>query len=191
MRHEIHTIIFGFHMTFVTNDRCFSPKTIDAGTFAMLSRCTLLKGQKTHDLGCGYGTVGVACAKVVGAENVYMSDVDTNALSIARENANRNDVPCVHIIHSDGYKTFDETGFDVILCNPPYHSDFNVAKHFIEKGFNRLNIGGRMFMVVRRLEWYKRKYIAIFGGVTIHREEGGYFVLEAMKKDLKYANKKG
>ena len=187
MQHQIHTTIFGLPMTFVTTDRCFSPKTIDAGTMAMLSRCVLAKGQKVHDLGCGYGVVGVACAKVVGAEHVFMSDVELEAVSLARANASLNGVPQVHVIHSDGYKNFDETGFDIILCNPPYHSDFSVAKHFIEKGFNRLNIGGRMLMVVKRLEWYKRKYIAVFGGVKIHREDGGYFVLEAVKKDWKYA----
>jgi len=187
MQHQINTTLFDFPMTFTTDDRCFSPKRIDAGTLAMLSRCRLSEGQKVHDLGCGYGVVGVACAKVVGAEHVYMSDVDAHAVALAKENANRNDVSHVHIIHSDGYKAFEETGFDVILCNPPYHSDFSVAKHFIEKGFNRLNIGGRMLMVIKRLEWYKRKYISIFGGVIIHREADGYFVLEAVKKDWKYA----
>ena len=184
----IHETIYGFPMSFVTVEGLFSPKAIDAGTLAMLSCCELSKGQKVHDLGCGYGVVGVACAKIAGAEFVYMSDVDSQAVLIAKENALRNDVPQVSVICSDGYRDFEESGFDVILCNPPYHSDFSVAKHFIEKGFNRLKIDGRMFMVVKRLEWYKRKFIAVFGGVKVHRT-GGYFVLEACKREWRYAGK--
>ena len=182
---QIHATIFDHPLTFATDGNCFSPKAVDAGTLAMLNRCTLTKGQKIHDLGCGYGAVGIACAKVAGDENVYMSDI--TSLTLARENAIANSVPHVNIVQSDGYKTFDETGFDLILCNPPYHADFGVPKHFIEKGFNRLNIGGRMFFVVKRLEWYKRKFIAIFGGVKVYREDGGYFVLEGVKESSRYA----
>jgi len=37
--------------------------------------------------------------------------------------------------------------FTLILSNPPYHTDFSVAKNFIEGGYKRLVIGGRMVMV--------------------------------------------
>ena len=80
--------------------------------------------------------------------------------------------------------------FDIILSNPPYHTDFKVAKTFIEKGFNRLKIGGKMLMVTKRKDWYKNKLIAIFGGVKIY-EEDGYFVFEAQKRSASYASKKG
>ena len=185
----IHDTLLGFPLSFVTDERLFSPKAIDAGTMAMLSRCRLTKGEKVHDLGCAYGAVGIACAKLAGQEFIYMSDVDPLAVDIAKENAERNHVGQVQVICSDGYKNFHESGFDVILCNPPYHSDFSVAKHFIEKGFNRLKLGGRMYVVVKRLDWYKKKFIAVFGGLKLHREPAGYFVLEAYKKEWQYASK--
>ena len=81
-----------------------------------------------------------------------------------------------------------DTGFDWILSNPPYHTDFNVAKLFIEKGFNRLKIGGHMVLVTKRKEWYKNKMVSIFGGVRIC-EQDGYFVFTSEKKSDKYANK--
>lgn len=74
------------------------------------------------------------------------------------------------------------------LSNPPYHTDFRVAKHFIEKGFNRLAIGGKMVMVTKRRDWYKRKLIAIFGGVQI-REVDGYYVFLSEKRSAVYAGK--
>ena len=91
---------------------------------------------------------------------------------------------------SDGFKALDDTGFDLILSNPPYQSDFAVARSFIEKGFNRLKIGGRLVMVTKRREWYRNKLIAIFGGVKI-REIDGYFVFMAERRRMRYANRCG
>ena len=90
---------------------------------------------------------------------------------------------------SDGLNEVSEKGFTIILSNPPYHTDFKIAKAFIEKGFNRLEVGGRMLMVTKRLDWYKNKFIAIFGGVKIH-QEGDYFVFEAQKRTTQYAKAK-
>jgi 16S rRNA (guanine1207-N2)-methyltransferase len=106
----------------------------------------------------------------------------------ARRNAERNGVGGVSIFLSDGFTDVDASGFDMILSNPPYQTDFSVAKGFIEKGFNRLKIGGKLYMVTKRREWYKNKIISVFGGVEIH-ETDGYFVFIAQRRSLKYANK--
>ena len=94
----------------------------------------------------------------------------------------------LRIWQSDGLSALDDTGYTLILSNPPYNSNFSTAKHFIEKGFNRLQIGGRMFMVTKRKTWYQNKLAAIFGGVTIH-EENGYYLFIAEKRKPVYANK--
>jgi 16S rRNA (guanine1207-N2)-methyltransferase len=90
---------------------------------------------------------------------------------------------------SDAFENIDDTGFDLILSNPPYHSDYAVAKRFIEKGFNRLKIDGRMALVVKRSLWYENKLRAIFGGVK-KTEKDGYTVLISEKRSEMYANKK-
>lgn len=180
--------IKGFDLEFETSRRCFSPGRIDAGTLAMLSWVEFEQGQKVLDLGCGYGVVGITAAKLVGASNVCMADIDREAVSYSMKNAGKNGVEGLCIIRSDGFDSLDGTGFDLILSNPPYHTDFAVAKKFIGKGFNRLKIGGRMFMVTKRKEWYKNKFISVFGGVKIH-ETDGYFVFEAEKRSVKYAAK--
>jgi 16S rRNA (guanine1207-N2)-methyltransferase len=94
----------------------------------------------------------------------------------------------VTVILSDGFDNLGEAGFDLILCNPPYQADFAVPRHFIEKGFNRLVIGGRMLMVTKRELWHRKKFTAIFGGVTVHRVED-YVVFEAVRKRDRYANR--
>ena len=115
-----------------------------------------------------------------------MTDVDPAAVRCAAENAKRNGVENVHLCCGDALDAVDASGFDWILSNPPYHADFSVAKKFIEKGFNRLKLGGKLVMVVKRELWYRNKLTAIFGGVRM-QEIGGYFVFTAEKRSERYA----
>ena len=167
----------------------FSPDQIDKGTLAMLSVVDFSPNDKVLDLGCGYGVVGITAAKIIGSLNVVMSDIQEEAVIVAHENAVLNDVGDINIVLSDGFSNIHENNFSIILSNPPYHSDFSVAKHFIEKGFNRLRLGGKMYMVTKRKDWYKNKFISIFGGVKIE-EIGDYFIFCAEKRCVNYANVK-
>ncbi|WP_299460817.1 methyltransferase, partial [uncultured Gimesia sp.] len=154
-------------LTFETSPELFSPKNLDRGTEAMLSTVAFEPGQRVLDLGCGYGVVGILAAKIVGPENVVMTDIEQTAVNLAQTNATRNQVAGVKIIQSDGFQDHNETDFDWILSNPPYHKDFSTAKNFIMKGFNRLKIGGHMVMVTRRRLWYQKKLTSIFGGTEV------------------------
>lgn len=179
--------LMGRRLELETRPGLFSPGHADRGTLAMLSCVRFEPGMRVLDLGCGCGLVGVLAAQLCGEANVVMSDIDPLAVETAAVNAARNGVGGVKTVLSDGFSGLDETGFDLILSNPPYQSDFSVAKGFIEKGFNRLAPGGRMMMVTKRREWYRNKLTAIFGGVRI-REVDGYYVFEAQKRSMRYAN---
>lgn len=179
--------IKGISMEFKTSDEVFSPKNIDKGTLAMLSVIEFEGEHKVLDLGCGYGLVGIFFAKLIGPKNIVMTDIDPRAVELARENIALNKLEGISLYESDGFKNIDENDFTLILSNPPYHADFSVPKEFIEKGFNRLTLGGRIYMVTKRKEWYKNKLISIFGGVKIW-EIDGYYVFMAIKKTTSYAN---
>ena len=182
--------LMGHRLELETHPKLFSPGHADRGTLAMLSVAHLSPGMKVLDLGCGCGLVGILAARICGEENVILSDIDPLAVAYAARNAARNGVGGVQVVVSDGLSGVDASGFDLILSNPPYQSDFSVAKRFIEKGFNRLRIGGKLLMVTKRRDWYRNKLIAIFGGVRIH-EADGYFVFEAEKRSARYANRPG
>ena len=174
-------------LIFETTSTVFSPTCADKGTLAMLSVVNLYPTDKLLDLGCGYGIVGIYAAKHIGEQNVVMSDNNKKCIELSNKNAETNGVGGVKAIQSDGFKNLDDKNFTLILSNPPYHADFSVPKRFIEKGFNRLQVGGKMFMVTKRKEWYKNKFTAIFGGVKIY-ETDGYFVFCAEKRSTQYAN---
>ena len=182
----ILTKIKDVDLKFETESSIFSPNFIDNGTLAMLSVIDFLPSDKVLDLGCGYGVVGILAGKLIGEENVIMCDISERAVEYAKINAMLNGVPHIDIRLSDGYKNVENDDFTLILSNPPYHADFSVPKNFIESGFKKLALGGRLVMVTKRLDWYKNKLIAIFGGVKIQEIEGYYvFVAEKRSKIVK------
>lgn len=176
----------GTDLVFETAPGMFSPGGIDGGTLAMLSVTEFKPDDKVLDLGCGYGVLGILAAKLIGSDKVTMVDIDERALEFAAMNAALNDVKGVRIVMSDGLADLDDAGYTLILSNPPYHEDFSVPKAFIEKGFSRLAIGGRMYMVTKREKWYRNKLTAVFGGVKVWKLQD-YYVFMAEKRSLRYA----
>ncbi|MBU3174072.1 class I SAM-dependent methyltransferase [Clostridium estertheticum] len=176
-------------MKFNTSNEVFAPRNVDKGTLAMLSIIEFKNDDKVLDLGCGYGIVGILSAKIVGATNVVMADIDSRAVELTRGNIDLNNVKGIEVYQSDGFKNINEKDLTLIISNPPYHADFSVPKEFIEKGFNRLAIGGRIYMVTKRKDWYKNKLVSIFGGVKI-TEIDGYYIFMAEKRTTTYSSKK-
>jgi len=181
--------IKGEELKFKTSKELFSPRNIDYGTLAMLSIIDFNEYDKVCDLGCGYGAVGILAAKKIGSENIVMIDNNQVAIDVTKQNVKLNNLPDIEVILSDGFSDVNESEFTKIISHPPYHVDFSVPKTFIEKGFNRLTIGGAIYMVTKRKEWYMNKLTAIFGGAEVF-EIDGYYVFKAIKKSDNYSNKK-
>lgn len=174
-------VIKGTALTLETHPSMFSPNAPDTGTIAMLSVAEIKKGDKVLDLGCGSGIAGIYAAKLIGAENVVMTDISETAAEYAKKNAEINGVREIKVCCGDGYENVTDSDFTLILSNPPYHTDFSVAKTFIEGGYKRIQPEGRMIMVTKRKEWYKNKLISVFGGVKV-TEICGYYVFTAEKR---------
>ncbi len=77
-----------------------------------------LEGKKLLDVGTGTGILAVAAAEK-GAE-VVASDINPEALEIARENALDREVDDrIEFVESDLFENIEDR-FDVIVFNPPY-----------------------------------------------------------------------
>lgn len=181
--------INGVLLSFETNEKVFSPSSVDEGTLSMLSQVEFKETDKVLDLGCGYGVVGILAGKLIGEQNVTMCDISEDAVGLSKVNAERNLLPHIRIIKSDGLDNVEDRNFTLILSNPPYHADFSVPKKFIEMGFHKLAVGGKMVMVTKRRDWYKNKLISVFGGVRIV-EINGYYVFTAEKRSVRKKEKK-
>lgn len=185
---NIETTIKNINLKFVTDNNLFSPRNLDTATLSMLDEINFENENKVLDLGCGYGVVGILAAKIIGENNVVMCDIDIEAVNISKNNAILNNVPNINIIQSDGLNNITDNDFSLILSNPPYHTDFSTAKHFIEKGFYRLILNGKFIMVTKRLDWYKNKLTSVFGGVKV-KEKNGYYIFISEKRNSIPSNK--
>ncbi len=177
----VNEIINGIDITCETGEYYFSPNRVDRGTRLMLETVPVREGDKVLDLGCGYGVVGIYAAKRLGGEHVVMCDILEDAVALATDNLARNGITGARVLQSDGLKAVEDRDFTLIYSNPPYHTDFSVAKAFIEDGFRKLAVGGRMVMVTKRLDWYKNKLTSVFGGVKVFEAED-YFIFLSEKR---------
>ncbi len=169
--------INGIEIICETGEYYFSPTRVDLGTRFMLETVPVREGDKVLDLGCGYGVVGIYAAKRLGGDHVVMCDILEDAVALATDNLTKNGIEGARVLQSDGLKSVEDRDFTLIYSNPPYHTDFSVAKAFIEDGFRKLAVGGRMVMVTKRLDWYKNKLTSVFGGVKVFEAEDYYIFL--------------
>ena len=72
------------------------------------------------DMCTGSGCIGISLAKYIQNTKVTAVDISLDALQIARDNANSNEVS-VNFVNSNLFETLDkEKKFDIIVSNPPY-----------------------------------------------------------------------
>lgn len=82
------------------------------------------------DICCGSGCIGIALKKRFPELTVCLSDISSEALTIAAENAKTNSVE-VELLKGDLLLPFKDRSSDFVVCNPPYIS---------EKEFSSLDI---------------------------------------------------
>jgi release factor glutamine methyltransferase len=89
------------------------------------------------DLGTGSGAVALALAKSFPAASVVATDVSSEALDLARENAVANSLQeRVTLICSNWFSAVPLQEFDLIVSNPPYLSAQETAETSLEvRGF--------------------------------------------------------
>jgi len=126
------------------------------------------------DLGCGSGSIALALAGEYSGANILASDISTEALALARENAE--DLKLTDRINFrhgdlfDPWNDYRETGFDFILSNPPYLSECELTLAPPEVIRNEpipaLNGGLDGLSVIRRLVRESSDYLK-YGGWLI------------------------
>jgi ribosomal protein L3 glutamine methyltransferase len=80
------------------------------------------------DLCCGGGSIGIAAAHYCPVAEVWLADIDADALALASENtALHGMTDRVHLCRSDLFAALPAQRFDLILCNPPYVDAGDIA----------------------------------------------------------------
>lgn len=78
-----------------------------------------LDGKEVLDIGTGSGCIAISLTKNLHNAKVSALDVSNDALEVARENAELNNVN-IEFIHADIFEYQSDKKYDVIVSNPPY-----------------------------------------------------------------------
>jgi 16S rRNA G1207 methylase RsmC len=137
------------------------------------------------DLGCGYGAVGIAAAMFNPALKVMMTDVNTRAVRLARENIERNQVANAEARHGCLYEPVKEIFFDGVLSNPPVSAGMEIVKAIITEAPNVMKKEATFQMVVRSKTGGKTIppfFNEAFGECHVLARQSGYRVFLARKQ---------
>ncbi|MFS1663694.1 class I SAM-dependent methyltransferase [Streptococcus sp. zg-JUN1979] len=183
-KHDIHEIsvnLLGHTFHLMTDAGVFSKKMVDYGSQVLLKALAFQKGERLLDVGCGYGPLGIALAKVEELD-VTMVDINHRAVDLAQKNALNNQVK-VQVFQSDLYDKV--TGhFEHIISNPPIRAGKKVVHAIIEEAKDYLVSGGDLTIVIQKKQGApsaKAKMELVFGNCQVLTKDKGYYILRSVK----------
>lgn len=174
----------GMEFTFIANDGVFSKRRVDFGTNLLINSLEDLSNKTILDLGCGVGVIGILVAKGYKKTSVTMSDVNTHAIDLAKKNIQLNGVGNANTIVSSLFDNID-ANFDAIISNPPIRAGKTIVHGVIKEGFNHLNKGGIVYVVIQKkqgAESMKKVMEETFGNVTLINKDNGYMIYKSVKE---------
>ena len=172
----------GHALRCATDSGVFSRGELDSGTRLLLDALPENLTGDVLDLGCGWGAVGVALARLNPGLQLVMSDVNERALALAASNARRNGVEAVTCL-SDGFDAVEGL-FDHVVTNPPIRAGKAVIYGLFAASRERLKPGGTLTIVIRTQQGAPSalKFLKeTFSQADDVARGGGYRILRAVR----------
>jgi 16S rRNA (guanine1207-N2)-methyltransferase len=179
------TRLHGYDFTFHSTWGLFSPKGVDEGTRLLLDQLEVKPGTIALDLGCGYGPLGLAIAKLAPRGRVHLVDKDFVAIDYARANADLNHLPNAEVYLSNGFDQVPAGAtFDLIVSNLPAKIGGEQLSLFLQDAHARLNPGGQIYVVtISGLKDFIRRHLAdVFGNYDKLKQSKTYTAARAIKR---------
>jgi 16S rRNA (guanine1207-N2)-methyltransferase len=181
----IRTSLRGRFFEFLTASSVFSKKRVDLGTRLLIEAMVLPETGCVLDVGCGYGTVGIAAAAFNPRVRVVMTDVNTRAVRLAKHNIEINKVTNAEVRCGYLYEPVEELTFNCVLSNPPVSAGMETVKAIIAEAPKVMASKATFQMVVRSKIGGKTlpsTFNETFGNSAVLARESGYRVLIAEKQ---------
>lgn len=182
---EPEQFIFNYRgkaLTFVSDNGVFSKKMIDYGSRVLLEAISIDSNKKTLlDVGCGYGTFGIALKSVYPFLEIDMVDVNDRALNLARENLKLNNMSA-NVYLSNTYDKV-ENKYDLIVTNPPIRAGKEIVTKILVESKKYLNLNGEIWVVIQKKQGApsaKKNLESVFKKVDIVKRDKGYYILRAI-----------
>ncbi len=177
--------IRGLDLRLRTDAGVFSRSRLDRGTELLLEALDVGPCELILDLGCGYGVIGIAAAKLSEGGHAVLTDINERALRLARENVRANGVTNAEVRAGDLYAPVEDLAFDHIVCNPPLRAGRAVVDRIVTEAPAHLLEGGRLWLVARTrqgAESLQGRMADTFGNAEIVARGSGFKVLRSAKE---------
>ncbi len=120
-----------FGYDFFVNEGCLIPRVDSEVLVENALKDCMQDNIKVLDLCCGSGCLGLSFAKQIAEKNkkyeLTMLDISTNAIQIARLNAQKLGLKAKFMVADILQGLTTDEQFDVIFCNPPYIETAEIA----------------------------------------------------------------
>ena len=177
----------GREFRFISDSGVFSKRTVDFGSHLLIESFRLNEevAGDILDVGCGYGPMGLALAHAYPARLVEMVDVNERALSLARRNAEANNIRNVKVYESNTYDQVpQERQFAAIVSNPPIRAGKQVVHCILSEAHTHLLLGGTLTVVIQKKQGApsaQQKMLDVFGNVAVIARDKGYWIIQSVK----------
>ena len=169
---------------FYSKPGVFGWDKIDAGSALLIDHLHTLSSDlyspsNILDIGCGYGFLSVSSAKLFNA-NVVACDNNAAAIRACSYNLDQLD-PKHRTVASNCTQAISEK-FDLIVCNPPFHTGFEVendlTEQFLKGSSERLSHNGTALFVVNLHIPLERKAKSYFDNIKTISNDNHFKVIQ-------------
>ena len=172
------------HLQFKTTWGLFSPKAIDEGSKLLLSHLEIEQDDDCLDMGCGYGILGIALAKIAGKGKTLLVDKDFVAVDYAKSNAELNGLDNCETRLSNGFSAINkDEKFSLIVSNLPAKVGNEMLSLYLQDAYSHLKPGGRLVVVNigGMRHFIKRGFNEIFGNYEKIKQGKIYTVSQTIR----------
>lgn len=171
---------------FLSRPGVFAWDRIDAASRLLAEHLPADLQGEAADLGAGWGYLSIELLRrCPGITALDLFEADARALDLAQQN-----LAAVEPRRRLGFHWHDVTRglpaqYDLIVCNPPFHTQQagarpDIGRAFIAAAARALRPGGRLWLVANRHLPYEAALGEGFDAVRIHAQQDGFKIIEAV-----------
>ncbi len=180
----IETSFRNYSLKFSTTWGLFSPKAIDEGSKLLLSNIDVKEDDHCLDMGCGYGVLGIALAKIAHKGKTLLVDKDFVAVEYSSNNCILNNLDNCEARLSNGFsKIAKNEKFSLIVSNLPAKVGNEMLSLYLHDAHKHLKPGGRFVVVniggIRH--FIKRGFNEVFGNYKKLKQGKIYTVSQTIR----------
>ncbi len=179
-------------LLFSSRPNSFSAGKLDPGAAFFLDHLDKVPSKsRVGDLGCGNGILGLSYINLNPVETLLLSDDSYQAIEASQNSLALNqstfDATCTSIrtTHTDAMYDEPEGSLDLILCNPPFHTQNAVSRAVASRLFDQaqrlLTQDGQLWVVANRHLHYRRYLAASFSHCEQISANPQFVLLRAVK----------